>query len=95
MEFSLKFHVIGDRTNMTFMSTSVAKGRGKGIVVRIGKSTEVGAISKALIKPSNKKTLLQARLTKLGKILVVISVVLCAIVVAIGKFFFYIHIRFF
>jgi magnesium-transporting ATPase (P-type) len=52
--------------------------------VRSGKSTEVGAISKALIKPTNKKTLLQTRLEKLGKILVVLSVVLCAIVVLIG-----------
>lgn len=67
-----------------FMSTSVTKGRGGGIVVSTGKHTEVGTISKSLVKPNNKKTLLQQRLTRLGKILVVLSIVLCAIVVGIG-----------
>jgi magnesium-transporting ATPase (P-type) len=42
---------LGDRTNMAFMSTVVAKGRGKGIVVKTGNATEVGAISKVLQLP--------------------------------------------
>lgn len=75
---------VGDRTNMAFMSTVVSKGRGRGVVVATGHSTEVGKISKALTKPKTKKTILQQRLDKLGKILVVLSVVLCALVVAIG-----------
>eukprot|EP01119_Soliformovum_irregulare_P013853 TRINITY_DN3727_c0_g1_i2.p1 TRINITY_DN3727_c0_g1~~TRINITY_DN3727_c0_g1_i2.p1 ORF type:complete len:1174 (-),score=405.04 TRINITY_DN3727_c0_g1_i2:30-3479(-) len=75
---------LGDRTNMAFMSTTVSKGRGKGVVVSTGTQTEVGKISSALIKPSTRKTLLQQRLSKLGKILVVIAVTLCAITVGIG-----------
>jgi len=75
---------VGDRTNMAFMSTVVSKGRGRGIVVATGSNTEVGKISKALTKPKSRQTLLQKRLSKLGKILVVMSVVLCALVVGIG-----------
>jgi len=75
---------VGDRTNMAFMSTVVAKGRGKGIVVKTGASTEMGTISKALAKPNNKKTPLQMRLQKLGKVLVILSVVLCILVFLIA-----------
>lgn len=75
---------VGDRTNMVFMSTVVSKGRGRGVVVATGANTEVGKISKALSKPKTRKTLLQKRLASLGRILVVLSVVLCSLVVGIG-----------
>jgi Ca2+-transporting ATPase len=75
---------IGDRTNMAFMNTAVAKGRAVGIVVATGSDTEVGKISAALLRPDNSRTLLQQRLSRLGKWLVVLSVVLCALIVAIG-----------
>ena len=46
---------------MAFMSTAVTKGRGKGIVVASGTSTEVGKISGALAQATanKKKTPLQ------------------------------------
>jgi len=79
---------LGDRNNMCFMSTVVTRGRGTGIVITIGKQTEVGKISKALRAPSDKMgketTRLQQRLNKLGKTLVMLSVVLCIIVIGIG-----------
>lgn len=37
-----------------------------------------------MTKPHNRKTLLQRRLSKLGKILVALSVILCTLVVGIG-----------
>jgi Ca2+-transporting ATPase len=75
---------IGDRTNMAFMNTAVAKGRGVGIVVATGHATEVGKISAALLRPDNSRTILQQRLSRLGKVLVVISLFLSALIVAIG-----------
>ncbi|KAF9261154.1 potassium/sodium eff [Marasmius fiardii PR-910] len=39
---------VGDRTNMVFASTSVVKGRGKGVVVATSMATQVGGIAYAL-----------------------------------------------
>eukprot|EP01111_Echinosteliopsis_oligospora_P014583 TRINITY_DN5519_c0_g1_i1.p1 TRINITY_DN5519_c0_g1~~TRINITY_DN5519_c0_g1_i1.p1 ORF type:complete len:699 (-),score=251.22 TRINITY_DN5519_c0_g1_i1:1329-3425(-) len=77
---------LGDRRNMAFMSTGVTRGRGKGIVVSSGHSTEVGKISGALasVASKTKKTPLQRKLSKLGKWLVGIALILCILVVVIG-----------
>ena len=74
---------LGDIRNMCFMGTSVMRGRGIGIVTATGKMTEVGKISKEMAKTEDTQTLLQKRLRVLGKVLVAIAVVLCAVVVAI------------
>ncbi|OAD01022.1 hypothetical protein MUCCIDRAFT_42770 [Mucor lusitanicus CBS 277.49] len=60
-----------------FMSTTVARGRAVGIVVRIGQDTEVSSLHKS-------KTPIQKKLGRLGKQLVLLSIVLCLLVVAIG-----------
>ncbi|KAG8687900.1 hypothetical protein FRC11_006407 [Ceratobasidium sp. 423] len=39
---------LGDRTNMAFSSTTVAKGRARGIVVSTGMRTQIGRIAEAL-----------------------------------------------
>ncbi|CAE6418149.1 unnamed protein product [Rhizoctonia solani] len=39
---------LGDRTNMAFSSTTVAKGRARGIVVTTGMRTQIGRIAAAL-----------------------------------------------
>ncbi|ORX56810.1 calcium ATPase [Hesseltinella vesiculosa] len=77
---------LGDCTGNAFMSTNVARGRAKAIVVRTGTQTEIGKISSAIQDGSKRKTKtpVQKKLAKLGKILVVIAVVLCALVVVIG-----------
>ncbi|RHZ46800.1 hypothetical protein Glove_606g143 [Diversispora epigaea] len=75
---------LGDCKGNAFMSTMVAKGRGKGLVVRTGEDTEIGKISAAI--SSSKKTItpIQRKLSKLGKILVVVSIFLCVLVIVIG-----------
>eukprot|EP01136_Pigoraptor_vietnamica_P016324 Opistho-1_new@60225 len=75
---------LGDRFGNAFMSTVVTKGRGKGVVVCTGKNTEIGRISKSIAAAQPPKTPLQAKLDRLGKFLVVVSVVLCGVVVGIG-----------
>ncbi|KAL9537762.1 hypothetical protein MBANPS3_011488 [Mucor bainieri] len=77
---------IGDCKGNAFMSTTVARGRAIGIVVRIGQDTEIGRISAAIQQGSlhKSKTPIQKKLDRLGKQLVLLSIVLCLLVVAIG-----------
>lgn len=84
LKMAAKRPPLGDRLNMGYMSTMVVKGRGKGIVVTTGASTEMGKISVRLNNAKSPKTPLQKRLTKLGIILVIVAVVLCAIIVVVG-----------
>ncbi|KAI8333613.1 hypothetical protein BC941DRAFT_380062 [Chlamydoabsidia padenii] len=77
---------LGDCKGNAFMSTTVARGRAKAIVVRTGTQTEIGKISSAIQAGSKTKTKtpVQRKLDKLGKYLVLIAILLCALVVIIG-----------
>ncbi|KAI9221588.1 hypothetical protein BC828DRAFT_404786 [Blastocladiella britannica] len=75
---------LGDCKGNAFMATLVAKGRGKGVVVRVGESTEVGKIAAAITSQPHAPTPIQIKLDKLGKVLVVVAFLLCALVVVIG-----------
>ncbi|KAK3845294.1 MAG: hypothetical protein J3R72DRAFT_472565 [Linnemannia gamsii] len=74
---------IGDCKGNAFMSTVVAKGRGKGIVVRTGRLTEMGKISAAITGHAKVLTPVQKKLALLGKLLVVFAIVLCAVMAGI------------
>ncbi|KAF9905422.1 P-type ATPase [Linnemannia zychae] len=74
---------IGDCKGNAFMSTVVAKGRGKGIVVRTGRLTEMGKISAAITGHAKVLTPVQKKLAVLGKLLVVFAIVLCAVMAGI------------
>jgi Ca2+-transporting ATPase len=80
----LKNLPVGDRKNMAFMSTTVVKGRGTGLVVTIGTKTEAGKISESLAKAKQPVTPLQRRLSILGRWLVFIAVFLALLIIAIG-----------
>lgn len=75
---------IGDRVNTAFQSTTVTKGRGIGVVVNTGESTEIGRISAAIAGTHVGKTPLQKKLVKLGKVLVVFAIFACGLVIAAG-----------
>lgn len=68
---------IGDQINMAFSSTSVAYGRGEGIVVHTGMNTEIGKIATLISQSSDEMTPLQKRLEDLGKVLGILAVVIC------------------
>lgn len=69
---------IGDRKNMGFMSTMVTYGRGCGIVTATGMDTEIGRIAGMIQGAKEEMTPLQKRLGDLGKLLSIISLLLCA-----------------
>ncbi len=71
---------LGDRRNMVFMGTVVTRGHGKGIVVETGMSTEIGKIAHMVQEVKDETTPLQHRLEHLGRILVAVSIALCAFV---------------
>lgn len=69
---------LGDRYNMAFMSTIVTYGRGEGIVTATGMDTEIGKIASLINESHEELTPLQKRLGELGKILSLLSLLLCA-----------------
>lgn len=69
---------IGDRINMAYLSTSVAFGRGEGVVTGTGMETEIGKIAKMINESVEELTPLQKRLGDLGKLLGIAAVVICA-----------------
>ena len=75
---------LGDRTNMLFSSSLVTYGRGKGIVVETGMTTEVGKIAEMINKSEDQITPLQQKLNKLGKTLGIVAIVICVIIFIIG-----------
>lgn len=75
---------IGDRVNMLFSSSLVTYGRGKGIVVETGMTTEVGKIAGMINNTQKQETPLQQKLNKLGKTLGIAALAICAFIFVIG-----------
>ncbi|MEG0474235.1 MAG: cation-translocating P-type ATPase [Carnobacterium sp.] len=75
---------IGDRTNMAFMNSNVTYGRGEGIVVGTGMSTEVGHIAEMLASTEETMTPLQNNLNRLGKYLTVAILVIAVVMFVVG-----------
>ncbi|GJJ74479.1 P-type Na+/K+ transporter [Entomortierella parvispora] len=78
---------LGDRLNMVFSSTTVVKGRAKGIVVSTGMHTQIGQIATTLMKvDGGETTKLQKRLNKMAWFVSLMAAVLVLIVFAVHKF---------
>lgn len=75
---------LGDRLNMAFSSTSVAYGRGEGVVVATGMNTEIGKIAQMLNETKSDSTPLQKRLADLGKLLGIAAVIICVAMFALA-----------
>ncbi|MFR2831463.1 MAG: cation-translocating P-type ATPase, partial [Finegoldia magna] len=79
---------IGDRTNMAYSSSIVSYGRAKGVVVETAQNTEIGKIATSLSQVEDEETPLQRKLAQLSKQLGIVTVVVCAIVFAVGYFLY-------
>lgn len=75
---------LGDRDNMAFASSSITYGRGKGIVTAVGMNSEVGKIASLIQSVPDTKTPMQQKLDKLGKILAIAALCICALIFIVG-----------
>ncbi|NLL05961.1 MAG: calcium-translocating P-type ATPase, PMCA-type [Clostridiaceae bacterium] len=77
---------LGDRVNMAYMGTNVVYGRGEGVVVSTGMSTEMGKIANIISSTHEEKTPLQKKLSSLSKVLSVAVLGICVFIFAFGVF---------
>ncbi|MGG7057404.1 calcium-translocating P-type ATPase, SERCA-type [Clostridium tertium] len=70
--------------NQGFMGTTILKGRAILLVDGIGMNTEMGKIANLLDNIEEEKSPLRERLDSLGKILVALCLVICAVVTILG-----------
>jgi Ca2+-transporting ATPase len=75
---------LGDRINMAYMGTVITDGRGLMLVTETGMRTEVGKIGILIDEAVTQDTPLERRLEQLGRALIGIVAVLCAIIVTAG-----------
>jgi Ca2+-transporting ATPase len=75
---------LGDRRNMAFAGTLITRGRGQGVVVATGMSTEFGQISRLVQTVDAGRTPLQENLDRLGSVLGKAALVIVAAIVALG-----------
>ncbi|HSR70150.1 MAG TPA: cation-transporting P-type ATPase [Acidobacteriota bacterium] len=75
---------LAERRCMLYRGTSVAEGRGQGVVTATGMSTELGRISELSEQAQGKVTPLQKRLDDLGRRLAWITLGIAALVAAAG-----------
>ena len=75
---------LADRRNMAYMSTVVANGHGRGIVVAVGMKTEIGRIAGLLQTYEREPTPLQRRLADMGNVLVTVCLALVGLIFLLG-----------
>ncbi len=75
---------LGDRLNTAFMGTTATYGRGRGVVVSTGMSTQLGLIAGMLQAVEEEQTPLQRRLDHLGRVLGWGALSVCGLVFVVG-----------
>ncbi|MEK7281688.1 MAG: HAD-IC family P-type ATPase, partial [Chloroflexota bacterium] len=75
---------VGDRRNMAYMGTSVVYGRGRGMVVATGMTTQFGRIAKMLQEIEEPRTPLQLNLDRMGRLIAQIALGLAALFLIAG-----------
>ena len=70
---------IGDRTNMVFSGCSITYGTALAVVTATGMKTEMGKIAGILANEEESKTPLQEKLAKLGSMLGILVLAICAV----------------
>jgi P-type Ca2+ transporter type 2C len=75
---------VADRRNMTYTGTSVVYGRGRAVVTSTGMATEFGKIAGMLQEVKPPPTPLQVSLNRIGRVLGIACLVICAAVAGVG-----------
>ncbi|MEP7347628.1 MAG: HAD-IC family P-type ATPase, partial [Gemmatimonadaceae bacterium] len=75
---------LADRINVAFMGTTIVNGRGHLLVTATGVATEMGKIGVLIDEAKSNDTPLEKKLARLGRLLLVIVLVLCAVIVLAG-----------
>jgi Ca2+-transporting ATPase len=76
--------VLAERNNMVFAGTTIAHGRGTGIVTATGASTEMGRITGLVVDAKEPKTSLQKAMKQLAGLLVWVAVSFSIIIPIVG-----------
>jgi Ca2+-transporting ATPase len=74
---------LGDRVNMAYKATTVANGRGKGVVVETGMNTEIGKIA-GMLQGEEVRIPLQIRMADFGKKLSYLILIICIVLFGVG-----------
>ncbi len=75
---------LGDRLNMAFMGTTITDGRGQLLVSATGAQTEMGRIGILIDEAVTRATPIEQKLARLGRLLIMIVLGLCAVIVLVG-----------
>ncbi|MEQ9408089.1 MAG: cation-transporting P-type ATPase [Fuerstiella sp.] len=75
---------LAERLNMSYASTLVTYGQGRGVVVATGAKTEVGRISELISTADILETPLTRKIAKFSRLLLVVILVLAAVTFAVG-----------
>lgn len=75
---------LAERSNMVYKSTTVVAGAGRAVVVTTGMRTEVGRIGRLVGAIHDERTPLERRLDVLGRRLVWVTILVAAVVAAVG-----------
>ena len=71
---------LAERENMLYKGTSISRGSGEGVVVATGSDTELGKISTLVQEAGEGETPLTERLTRLGRKLFFVTIIIAVIV---------------
>jgi P-type Ca2+ transporter type 2C len=75
---------LGERADMVYSSTVVARGRGLYVVTETGMATELGKIAAMIQAADPEQTPLQRRLNHVGKVLALAALAIVGVVFALG-----------
>lgn len=69
-----------ERNNIAYKSTCVSSGKGKGIVINVGKNTEIGKIAFSIVHTKKEQTSLQKSISKIGKFITISVLCICTVI---------------
>lgn len=84
---SKKNVTLSEQNNICFSGTNAISGNGKGVVIAVGKNTELGKIAKILNTQVKQKTPLEKNIDKIGKVLTFGVLAIVAVVFLIQVLF--------